>query len=152
MVAKRRFTPERKPPLRRGGAEVKREAENAGDAVRILTAHGAKGLQAPVVIIPDVGRGGRNSPLRWEEVERGAAGEESLIFDCVEVLDRVTGLLVGVVVGIIQAATQINEATLSFIPKLVGVFVTLVVAGPWMLSVMLDYMRQVFTGIPGLIG
>ncbi|APT56347.1 double-strand break repair helicase AddA [Roseomonas gilardii] len=53
--------------LRRGGAEVKREAENAGDAVRILTAHGAKGLQAPVVIIPDVGRGGRNSPLRWEE-------------------------------------------------------------------------------------
>jgi flagellar biosynthetic protein FliQ len=61
-------------------------------------------------------------------------------------------LIVGLVVSIFQAATQINEATLSFIPKLVGVFVTLVVAGPWMLSVMLDYMRQVFTGIPGLIG
>ena len=61
-------------------------------------------------------------------------------------------LVIGLLVSIFQAATQINEATLSFIPKLVGVFVTLVVAGPWMLSVMLDYMRQVFTGIPGLIG
>jgi flagellar biosynthetic protein FliQ len=55
-------------------------------------------------------------------------------------------------VSIFQAATQINEATLSFIPKLVGIFVALIVAGPWMLAVMLDYMRQVFTGIPGLIG
>ena len=61
-------------------------------------------------------------------------------------------LIVGLIISIFQAATQINEATLSFIPKLVGVFVTLVVAGPWMLSVMLDYMRHVFTGIPGLIG
>jgi flagellar biosynthetic protein FliQ len=60
-------------------------------------------------------------------------------------------LLIGLVVSIFQAATQINEATLSFIPKLVGVFVALVVAGPWMLSVMLDYMRQVLTGIPTLV-
>ncbi|MGI4848634.1 MAG: flagellar biosynthesis protein FliQ [Janthinobacterium lividum] len=61
-------------------------------------------------------------------------------------------LIVGLVVSIFQAATQINETTLSFIPKLVGIFVTLVVAGPWMLSIMLDYMRQVFGGIPGYIG
>ncbi len=60
-------------------------------------------------------------------------------------------LIIGLVVSIFQAATQINEATLSFIPKLVGVFIALVVAGPWMLSVMLDYMRQVFTGIPGMV-
>lgn len=60
-------------------------------------------------------------------------------------------LIVGLVVSIFQAATQINEATLSFIPKLVGVFIALVVTGPWMLSVMLDYMRQVFTGIPGMV-
>ncbi|NVD98322.1 flagellar biosynthesis protein FliQ [Massilia sp. BJB1822] len=60
-------------------------------------------------------------------------------------------LVIGLVVSIFQAATQINESTLSFIPKLVGVFVALVVAGPWMLSVMLDYMRQVLTGIPGLV-
>ena len=61
-------------------------------------------------------------------------------------------LIIGLVVSIFQAATQINEATLSFIPKLVGIFVALVIAGPWMLSTMLDYMRQVFTGIPGMIG
>jgi flagellar biosynthetic protein FliQ len=61
-------------------------------------------------------------------------------------------LIVGLIVSIFQAATQINEATLSFIPKLVGIFAALVIAGPWMLSVMLDYMRQVFTGIPGMIG
>ncbi|GAA4015077.1 flagellar biosynthesis protein FliQ [Actimicrobium antarcticum] len=61
-------------------------------------------------------------------------------------------LVIGLIVSIFQAATQINEQTLSFIPKLVGVFVTLVVAGPWMLSIMLDYMRQIFTGIPGMIG
>jgi flagellar biosynthetic protein FliQ len=61
-------------------------------------------------------------------------------------------LVIGLVVSIFQAATQINEATLSFIPKLVGVFVALVIAGPWMLSVMLDYMRQVFTGIPNMVG
>jgi flagellar biosynthesis protein FliQ len=61
-------------------------------------------------------------------------------------------LVVGLLVSIFQAATQINETTLSFIPKLVGIFVALVIAGPWMLSVMLDYMRQLFTGIPGMIG
>ena len=61
-------------------------------------------------------------------------------------------LIIGLIVSIFQAATQINEATLSFIPKLVGVFIALVVAGPWMLSVMLDYMRQVFTGIPNMVG
>ena len=61
-------------------------------------------------------------------------------------------LIIGLIVSIFQAATQINESTLSFIPKLVGIFVALVAAGPWMLSVMLDYMRQVFTGIPNLVG
>ena len=61
-------------------------------------------------------------------------------------------LIIGLVVSIFQAATQINEQTLSFIPKLVGIFVALVVAGPWMLSVMLDYMRQVFGNIPLLVG
>ena len=61
-------------------------------------------------------------------------------------------LVIGLVVSIFQAATQINEATLSFIPKLIGIFVALVVAGPWMLTVMLDYMREVFNGIPGMLG
>ena len=61
-------------------------------------------------------------------------------------------LIIGLIVSIFQAATQINESTLSFIPKLVGIFVALVVAGPWMLSVMLDYMREIFGGIPGMVG
>ena len=61
-------------------------------------------------------------------------------------------LVVGLVVSIFQAATQINETTLSFIPKLIGLFITIVVAGPWMLSIMLDYMRQMFSGIPSLVG
>lgn len=61
-------------------------------------------------------------------------------------------LIIGLAVSIFQAATQINEMTLSFIPKLVGIFIALIVAGPWMLSVMLDYMREVFTSIPGMVG
>jgi len=61
-------------------------------------------------------------------------------------------LVIGLLVSIFQAATQINEMTLSFIPKLVGIFVALIVAGPWMLSVMLDYMRQVLTNIPFMAG
>ncbi|MFI4926841.1 MAG: flagellar biosynthesis protein FliQ [Burkholderiales bacterium] len=61
-------------------------------------------------------------------------------------------LVVGLVVSLFQAATQINESTLSFIPKLVAVFAAIVVAGPWMLNLMLDYMRQLFGGIPGMIG
>jgi len=61
-------------------------------------------------------------------------------------------LVIGLLVSIFQAATQINEQTLSFIPKLVGVVASLVVAGPWMLSTMVDYMRTVFTSIPALAG
>ncbi len=54
---------------------------------------------------------------------------------------------IGLIVSIFQAATQINETTLSFIPKLVGIFATLIIAGPWMLSILLDYMRQMFSSI-----
>ena len=61
-------------------------------------------------------------------------------------------LVVGLIISIFQAATQINEATLSFIPKLLAVFVTLVIAGPWMLEQMLDYMRALFSSIPQLVG
>ncbi len=61
-------------------------------------------------------------------------------------------LAVGLLVSIFQAATQINEMTLSFIPKLVGILVTMILAGPWMLTVMLDYMRQMFSSIPSMVG
>ncbi len=61
-------------------------------------------------------------------------------------------LAIGLVVSIFQAATQINEATLSFIPKLVGIMLAIVVGGPWMLTVLLDFMRRTLTGIPALVG
>lgn len=63
-----------------------------------------------------------------------------------------TALAVGLIVSIFQAATQINEMTLSFIPKLIGIFAAMVVAGPWMLTVMTNYMRQMLIGIPGMVG
>jgi flagellar biosynthetic protein FliQ len=61
-------------------------------------------------------------------------------------------LAIGLLVGVFQAATQINEMTLSFIPKLVGMAGTLVVAGPWMLKTIVGYTRELFESIPGLIG
>ncbi len=61
-------------------------------------------------------------------------------------------LVTGLVISVFQAATQINEMTLSFIPKLLAIFVVAVLAGPWMLSVMVDFTRQLFTSIPGFVG
>jgi flagellar biosynthesis protein FliQ len=61
-------------------------------------------------------------------------------------------LVVGLVVSLFQAATQINETTLSFIPKLAAIAVTLVIAGPWMLTTLLDYMHRMFTSIPQFAG
>lgn len=63
-----------------------------------------------------------------------------------------TALAVGVLVGIFQAATQINEMTLSFVPKLVAIFVTLVLAGPWMITLLTDFMRRLIESIPTMIG
>jgi flagellar biosynthesis protein FliQ len=63
-----------------------------------------------------------------------------------------TILAVGLLVSILQAATQINEATLSFIPKLLAVVAVLVIAGPWSLSVLIDYLRGVLIAIPGAVG
>ena len=60
-------------------------------------------------------------------------------------------LITGLVVGAFQAATQINEMTLSFIPKLVAMALALVIAGPWMLKVIVSYTRELFESIPGLI-
>ena len=61
-------------------------------------------------------------------------------------------LVTGLLVSIFQAATSINEATLSFIPKLVAMFVTLIFAGPWMIEIMTDYMRRLFESLPQIVG
>jgi flagellar biosynthetic protein FliQ len=62
-----------------------------------------------------------------------------------------TALFVGLLVGIFQAATQINEMTLSFIPKLLGMAAAMVIAGPWMLKVLVSYTRELIMSIPSLI-
>lgn len=62
-----------------------------------------------------------------------------------------SALAVGLLIGMFQAATQINEMTLSFIPKLLVLVLALVTAGPWMLSVIVNYSRQLFAQIPSLI-
>jgi flagellar biosynthetic protein FliQ len=59
---------------------------------------------------------------------------------------------VGLLIGIFQAATQIQEMTLSFIPKLLALVVALFVAGPWMMQVVVNFSRQLFMEIPGLLG
>ncbi|MBT9460707.1 MAG: flagellar biosynthesis protein FliQ [Rugosibacter sp.] len=64
----------------------------------------------------------------------------------------IAALVTGLVVSIFQAATQINEATLSFVPKLIAIFITLILAGPWMITMMTDYMRRLYESIPGIIG
>jgi flagellar biosynthetic protein FliQ len=63
-----------------------------------------------------------------------------------------TALVIGLIVSIFQAATQINEMTLSFIPKLLGMFVVLIIAGPWMIGLLLDYMQRLFSSIPWMVG
>lgn len=63
-----------------------------------------------------------------------------------------TALGVGLVVSVFQAATQINEMTLSFIPKLVGVFFAVVVSGPWILQLLIDYTQRLFSNIPTMVG
>ncbi|MFM9983336.1 MAG: flagellar biosynthesis protein FliQ [Burkholderiales bacterium] len=63
-----------------------------------------------------------------------------------------TALVVGLAVSVLQAATQINEMTLSFIPKLLAMIAALVVAGPWMLATMTDYIQRTLTSIPNVVG
>ena len=63
-----------------------------------------------------------------------------------------TALAVGLIVGIFQAATQINEMTLSFIPKLLAMAAVLAITGPWMIKSLIEYTRGLIESIPGLIG
>jgi len=61
-------------------------------------------------------------------------------------------LLVGVVISVIQAATQINEATLSFVPKVIAAILTLAVAGPWMMTELVEYIQRTLQTIPSVVG
>lgn len=61
------------------------------------------------------------------------------------------GLLVGILVSIFQATTQIQEQTLSFIPKIIAIFAAILVFGPWMLNLLVDYTRAIFINLPQVI-
>ncbi|HEX4376980.1 MAG TPA: flagellar biosynthesis protein FliQ [Steroidobacteraceae bacterium] len=64
----------------------------------------------------------------------------------------VVALLVGLLIGVFQAATQINEMTLSFIPKALAISAAMVIAGPWMLKELVNYTRTLIESIPSLVG
>jgi flagellar biosynthetic protein FliQ len=61
-------------------------------------------------------------------------------------------LVVGLVISVFQAATQINEQTLSFVPKVLAAVAVLAIAGPWMMTMLVDYIRQTLTSIPSMLG
>ena len=61
-------------------------------------------------------------------------------------------LVVGLVVSVFQAATQINEATLSFVPKIIGAVAVLAFAGPWMMTTLVEYLQRTLQAIPGAVG
>ena len=64
----------------------------------------------------------------------------------------ITILLIGLIVSIFQAATQIHEATLSFVPKVVGAVAVLAIAGPWMLTTLVEYLQRTLQSIPSAVG
>jgi len=80
----------------------------------------------------------------------GQQAPELTIILCAPVL--LAGLAVGLLVSVFQAATQINEMTLAFIPKLLAMLAALALAGPWMLQLLLDYMRRLLENLPLMVG
>lgn len=80
----------------------------------------------------------------------GRLAMEMLVTVCAPIL--LTALAVGLGVSLFQAVTQINEPTLSFLPKLLAVLAAIGIAGPWMMSVLVDWLRQVLTSIPSSLG
>ena len=63
-----------------------------------------------------------------------------------------SALAIGLIIGMFQAATSINEQTLSFIPKLMVLLLSILIAGPWMLNLLLSFTRRLYLGIPGMLG
>ena len=82
-------------------------------------------------------------------MEIGRQAIEVTVFVAAPML--VAALVVGLIISIFQAATQINEATLQFVPKLVVMFLVLLLTGPWMLQYLVDYIQRLFSSIPQLI-
>ncbi|MBX3624083.1 MAG: flagellar biosynthesis protein FliQ [Rhizobacter sp.] len=79
----------------------------------------------------------------------GQQGLEILLLIAAPVLLAVLGI--GLIVSVFQAATQLNEPTLSFVPKLIVAVVALLIAGPWMVSILVEYLQRTITSIPNAI-
>lgn len=88
------------------------------------------------------------TPTTVMELGRGAMELGLMVAAPMFIAALVTGLLISV----LQAATQINEQTLSFVPKLIVMFLTLLIAGPWIITMLTDYIRRLFMLIPSIIG
>jgi len=88
------------------------------------------------------------TPATVMEIGRQAI-EATLVLSAPTLL---AALVIGLIISIFQAATQINEATLQFVPKLVGMFIVILLVGPWMLQYLIDYIQRLFGSIPQLIG
>jgi flagellar biosynthetic protein FliQ len=86
------------------------------------------------------------------ELVLGVARESLTVTVLVATPLLLAALVTGVLVGVLQAATQINEMTLSFIPKLLALVATLLATGPWMLEVLTSYTRVLFGNIPTMVG
>jgi flagellar biosynthetic protein FliQ len=80
----------------------------------------------------------------------GQQGLYTLLMVAAPVL--LTVLVVGLLVSIFQAATQIHEATLSFVPKIIAAVAVLAIAGPWMLSTLVEYLQRMLQAIPTVVG
>jgi flagellar biosynthesis protein FliQ len=87
--------------------------------------------------------------------------QDSVVSICVSAMELalkiglpllLVGLVIGLVVSVFQAVTQIQEQTLSFIPKIIGLAVVLVVGGPWMLGQLISWTQELYTQIPDLVG
>ena len=82
----------------------------------------------------------------------------TLVFDALRVMLLLSAplllsaLISGLLVAVFQAATQINEVTLTFVPKMIALAAVLAVAGPWMITVLVDYTRRLLHELPGLLG
>ena len=95
--------------------------------------------------------GGELSPMTPENV-MDLAHSTLLVTSMIAAPLLLTALVTGLVIGMLQAATQINEATLSFIPKLLVLVLALFVSGPWILRVLIDFTRDLYASIPSVIG
>ena len=88
----------------------------------------------------------------------GGLDVAAMIRDCMIVTVKlggpplIVGLLVGLVVSFVQAVTQINEATLSFVPKIVAAFAVLAFAGPWMIATLVEYLQRTLQALPAAVG